>query len=118
MTEQEIENRLAGVTAIVEATNWEKFKLWQENEVRTSKRRWTEGRSGHLFTVGYLADMPVCISVLIDEIDSKKILFWHPTSQVVNHRMITEWFQKHSPASFTSSLYLDANRFDEAFKGG
>lgn len=93
----EIAKFLEGVVGVVEATNCEKHFLWKENRDRVHPRKWEENLSGLGQTVGRLAGMPVCISLLTATVDGRKLLFVHPTSQVVDHRMIDLWLKETLP---------------------
>lgn len=92
----EILEFLSGVIAVCEATRCERQYLWQEWHERVE---WIDASLGHGRTVGTLADMPVHISLLVDIINGQKTLFWHATSQVVDHRMIEDWLIKALPVS-------------------
>lgn len=93
----EITKFLEGVVGVVEATNCEKHMLWAENRRHEKPRKWIENLSGYGATVGSLADMPVCISLLTAEVDGQKLLFTHPTSMVVDHRLIDQWLKDELP---------------------
>lgn len=96
----EMDTFLAGVFGVVEATDFERHMLWTENGgMGTEKLKWIDNLLGLLETVGHLDDMPICISLMKAAVDGKLLLFWHPTSQVVDHRIIDAWMQKNIPAS-------------------
>lgn len=91
---------LDGVFGLVEATDFERHMLWADNGgMGTAKLEWVENLSGLLEVVGHLDDMPVCISLMKATVDGKLLLFWHPTSQVVDHRIIDDWMEKNIPQS-------------------
>lgn len=97
--DRQISEFLDGVVGVIEANSFEHMKLREDNDKRANKKRWDEGRRGFLETVGTLDGMPICISLLCDEIDGQKILFFHCTSQVVDHRKIDQWFNDSLPGS-------------------
>lgn len=85
---------LSGVIGMVEATDFERQCLWEKNH---KHMKWESDSLGFLPTVGLHGNDPVVISLFTAKIDGHKILFWHATSQIVNYRIITAWFQKHMP---------------------
>lgn len=112
---------LKDVVGSVEATNYEKHSLWIEYSTDAAKHgwgtkdhirfEWISAREGWLPRVGMIGDRPVCISTLIEEVDGKKLLFWHATSELVDYQMIENWLKEHlPPAAFRGDGYL--NRTD------
>ncbi len=95
--------RFAETFFVVEASSFEKQKLWEENKARRKARKpfnqmyveWEQGRSGVGICVGMLAEMPVNISVIWDKLDGKTICFWEAVSPVVDYRMIEKFFEKN-----------------------
>jgi hypothetical protein len=114
----EIVDYLRGVVGVVEANGYETLCLWQENHEQRGMR-WNEARSGYGETVGMLAGMPVCLSLLVHEIDGHRLLFIDPTSQVVDHRAIEAWLREHLPASahreYGGINKVDAMNFHNVF---
>lgn len=92
----ELTEYLQGVIGLVEANSYERHALWKECK---GERTWKETGWGLGETVGHLADTPVFVSLLVDTVDGHRILFWHATSQVVDHRMIEAWLTKTMPRS-------------------
>ncbi len=76
---------------LVEASSFERNCLWMEwnNRVKWEQTSWCMGQ------IGTISRQPVTLSVLWVRIDGKLIGFWEPTSQVVDHKMIREWFAKN-----------------------
>lgn len=87
-----LEECLAGADIIVEATRFEEMQLWKENYTRSN---WQQHNSGWLPTVGFIYKKPICISTMFSTINNKLVLFWHPTSRMVDHAKIDEYFKKH-----------------------
>ena len=120
MINEQMTNFLEGVVGAVEASNYERLMLWNENRVH-GLRIWNHGNVvGLMETVGFVDSMPVCISLLVEVIDGHKILFWEPTSMVVDHRLIDDWFTKTMPKSAyrEGSEYInktDAMNFSNLF---
>lgn len=99
---------LEGVVGVVEATSDEKFFLWKEWHHDTDRLTWNAGGGGPMVTLGHLAEMPVCMSMLVDEVGGHRILFVECTSQVVDWRMVDEFLKKHLPQSaFTDAGYVN-----------
>jgi hypothetical protein len=93
------ESRLAETIFIVEATSFEQHCLWAETSStsdcrRFAPRKW-EQMHGWLVTVGRLDKRPICVSMTWNRIDGQLVMFWHPTSQVVDMVQIEKWFDKH-----------------------
>lgn len=88
---------LDGVIGVVEANSFEHLMLWQENHKRLN---WSShGSKGMWFQIGQFGGMPVCVSLHIDEIDGHRIVFYDPTSRVVDNEMVREWLNAILPAS-------------------
>ena len=56
---------------------------------------WEQISPGWLITVGYDNKRPVCISANWARIEGKLVMFYYPTSVVVNHDMIIEWLNEN-----------------------
>lgn len=99
---------LQGVLGVVEATSAEKFFLWEKHHHNEGRVSWVAGTGGPLVTIGHINDMPVCMSMLVDEVAGAKFLFIECTSQVVDWRMVDEYLKKHLPQSaFTEAGYIN-----------
>jgi hypothetical protein len=85
----------ASVEYVVEANTFERHKLWEE--WAWGDVQWKDGTSGSLITVGYMGDSPVVISILVANILGYDVIFWHPTSRVVDYQMIEAWLEKNVP---------------------
>lgn len=96
VSDDELAAFLRGVVGVVKANSYETMCLWREYHEKLS-RPWGAGRSGLMLTVGELADMPVAITLYVNEIDGHRILFLDATSQVVDHRMIEKWMEDKLP---------------------
>lgn len=117
--DEEMINFLDGVVGVVEADSFARHVLWKENRDREKPRLWDQNLSGFGQTVGFVKKMPVCISLLTATVDGRKVLFVHPTSVVVDHRMIDKWLKKSLPeTAFRSDEYInrtDATNFHAIF---
>jgi hypothetical protein len=119
MRKKEIEDFLAGVVGCCEVTNYEKHMLWMEyskealafgltSDAKFTRYEWKAGGHGLGETVGYLADMPVHMTLWCDTIDGQKILFYEPTSMVVDNRMIQAWLEDNLPkTAFRADGYIN-----------
>lgn len=94
LLDKELAAFLQGVTGLVEATNEEKFRLWQQFQAE-----WTDDSAGLLETVGTFAGMPVCVSLHLSNVRGERLLFYHATSRVVDHRLIDQWIEAVMPAT-------------------
>lgn len=83
------------VVYLVEATSYETLALWQRYHEETQWKSVTYG--GPMFHIGALADRPVVLSVNICEILGRKVMFYNPTSQVVDWVMVEEFLETHWP---------------------
>lgn len=93
---EEVARFLDGVIGVVEANSFETSRLWREHH---EKRAWIENLSGFGCTVGHRHGDPVCISLLTATVDGHKILFFHPTSPVVDWDLIDAWMVASLPKS-------------------
>jgi len=96
MSDREMTEFLKGVAGVCEATRCEQSHIWERWHERLE---WKDNPMGYGETVGHLADMPVHISLTTAVIGGRKILFWHATSQVVDHRMIDKWLNENLPVT-------------------
>lgn len=77
---------------LVEASSFEKQSLWERwNDLLV----WEDQNRGCIGQVGILDDRSVVISVFWANIEGKLVAFWEPTSQVVDYKMIEEWFAQN-----------------------
>lgn len=90
------EDFLKDVVSVVEANTFEDFTLWEKWHEKVD---WVQNCSntGMGVTIGELAGMPVCISLFTCMVNKKKVLFIHPTSMVVDWRLIENWLQENMP---------------------
>jgi len=77
---------------LIEANSFEMLTLWEQH---SSMCDWEEYRIGDSVTIGYLDSRPVCISRLWAEINGQLVMFYHPTSQVVDYAMIEQWLDEN-----------------------
>lgn len=108
MVDEEMRRFLEGVEGVVEATAEERYRLWEYYTKLENPPKWTPINPGLLERVGYLEirtaprkfeKMPVCISLFKVQFDELLLLFCHPTSRVVDFRMIRSWLERVLPES-------------------
>lgn len=105
--DQELTEFLDGVIGVVEANSFETLSLWREC-TEELKKTWVDNNRGYWQVVGKLNKMPVCITLQTSVVDGHKILFYHPTSQVVDYRKIDKWLNRNMPkTAFRSNGYLN-----------
>lgn len=100
----EYRDLLAGVVAIVEITRYEERMLWKEYRERMPDGEWIQSLSGPFVTVGQVNGRPVCISLFVNTIGGKKVVFYEASSVMVDHDMINQWFLDHLPDSALKTL--------------
>jgi uncharacterized protein YkvS len=97
-TDEQMTKFLEGVEGVVEANGNEKLNIWESYRENYNEKDWVSNNGGILETVGYLDERPICISLYVDTIKGKKILFWHATSQLVDHLLIDKWLDLNLPS--------------------
>lgn len=108
MSDHEMTKFLDGVIGVVEANSYEKHMLWVENDRRANPKTWTDYNCGLVEVIGFVVDMPICISLFPAEVGGHKLLFIDATSQVVDYRMIDQWLKDNPPASaFREDSYVN-----------
>lgn len=104
----EILKFLEGTVGLVEANSYESMSLWQEHH-NIRGRSWRSENSGYLVCVGTFSKLPIYVSMLFSYVEENKILFWYPTSRIVDYQIIEEWFKTYMPRSAfqSDSEYLN-----------
>jgi len=93
---------LEGVIGAVLAYSYEHHMLWVENQKAEKPLTWEDVNPGLLEVAGYCHDtsgksFPTCISLFKARVGGHLLLFWHPTSQIVDFRLIEEWMKTNLP---------------------
>lgn len=99
----------AGIEACdyaVEATDFEALCLWREWHERVT---WEQESRGVLHTIGHVADMPVCVQLSWNVVAGRRVVFYHASSQVVDHRAVDAWVRAH--AMTPRGTHADAMNF-------
>jgi hypothetical protein len=101
--DEEMRKFLEGVIGCVEADGYAQHMLWHQYHHKPHfdqpPMTWEQGRSGLCEIVGYVADMPVNVSLYVNVVDGHRILFYDAVSRVVDHEMVREWLDKVLPDS-------------------
>jgi len=111
--------RLKRVRFFVEATSYERFSLWKENEYRIEKEDklfWNSESSGILYTIGYLnisgKDWPITIEFDFATINDTPICFYYPTSVIVDFKMVETWMKTNFNIEYKGRKnYTNADNF-------
>lgn len=85
-------DKLQNVVFLVEANSFERMKLWEEF---SHKHSWVQDNEGYLEIIGTLDNRPVCISFVFVKIDGFLVAFCDASSEVVDYKMINDWFDKN-----------------------
>lgn len=87
---------------VVEATHDEQHLLWvayyDRPDPRMPKIEWESISTGTGATVGEIDGRPICLSIFFARINGVLVLFWEPTSQVVDYVQVEAWLEKNVPA--------------------
>lgn len=92
--DQDIDEKMSKTVYVVEANSYESMKLWEEFHLEIN---WQQNQWGYMETVGTLDRRPVCIALLWHVLEGKTVLFFEPTSQVVDYKLIDAWFDRRLP---------------------
>jgi hypothetical protein len=99
------------VVFVVEADDFAQQALWERWHKKLS---WQPSTRGEMIQIGLLSDRPVVITLFIHTLQGHKVLFYSATSQVVDHKMVEEWFDEHCCPKWdngTRTARTDANNF-------
>lgn len=93
------------VVGAVEANSFEYYALWEINNIRENKKTWEENLYSMLLNIGSYKDSDVFVNIRTAVIDGNKILFYYPTSNIVNWNMVEKWIR---------SILVDGTRLTDA----
>jgi hypothetical protein len=105
------EERLKKTLFIVEANSFEQFILWEKNH---EKVKWIQIMDGWLINVGEVNGRKCCLSVSWANIDNQLVMFYYPTSSIVDWRLIDEWLAQNFSGKWdnnTRNADCDAQNF-------
>lgn len=78
---------------LVEATSYKQTKLWEKYKELC---RWERCRVRWEARVGHLGKRPIVLSIMHAKIKGKVVVFWFPTSSLIDYDMIGAWLNKKS----------------------
>lgn len=110
------ESRLAKTFFIVEATSFEQQTIWEKNRNGrfSSILEWESINDGWLIEVGEINKKPCCVSVGWAKIEGYLVMFYYPTSRMVDWQMIEKWLDKNFQGKWdsgTRKAQTDAQNF-------
>lgn len=110
------ESRLSKTLFIVEATSFEQHSIWEKNRDGrfASHFEWQHIPDGWLVEVGEINSKPCCISVSWAKIEGYLVMFYHPTSRMVDWQMIEAWISESFQGKWdsgTRKAKTDAQNF-------
>lgn len=90
-----VKEYIQDVIGAVEANNFEQLELWD----RSSKEGavWKTTNYGYGVHIGDFHGRQIFISITTSVIDDHKILFYYPTSELVDWGMIEKWLKQNLP---------------------
>ncbi len=93
------------------------FPPWNQREDKRAypARKWEQVTSNPVITVGYFGKRPINLSTAWYRIDGQWVMFWEACSQVVDHKLIDAWFDKHFTGTYdrgTRRASGDEGNFD------
>ena len=110
-----MDSRFADTIYLVEANNNETLSLWKELHTQVN---WEQDCKGTIIQVGELDNRPINISFFWSKINGKRIAFWEAISQVVDHKMIDDWFKRNLPNISRSNAMNFHNVLHHIFPNG
>jgi hypothetical protein len=87
---------------VVEATNTERFFIWQQHmshENGALIKKWQQDYCGYCPTIGWIDDRPICACVNFATLDGMLVAFVELTSQLADYKMLDEWVAKYIPVA-------------------
>lgn len=106
MNVKDLDPRFAKTVYSVEADSYAQHMLWQEFskeafDINLSSYKdkitpiiWKQDNPGRIYTVGYIKKRPINISCFWNILNSQYVLFWEACSQLVDYKMIEEFFEE------------------------
>lgn len=105
--DDDLRKMFSDIDYVVEADSFAHQSLWEDWSTEAERHgwgsrggrrvEWVSDRSGRGWTVGYIDDRTVFISLRRAKVNNVNIIFWHATSVVVDYDMIEKWFKEALP---------------------
>jgi hypothetical protein len=95
--EEQLQKFLSGVVGFVEATSEEQHGVWRTYVHDTTSPLSWQQEHGLGFTIGYLDDRPVHVSLFLVKVAGHPIIFYNTTSTVVDHDMVRAFIDAIAP---------------------
>jgi len=90
----DLDLRFKDTIYLVEANSCEMLYLWKEFNTQFY---WEQDCSGKIIQIGELDNRPVNIEISWSKINGYRVAFWDACSQVVDYKMIEDWFLDNLP---------------------
>jgi hypothetical protein len=111
---EDVDPRFDKTFYLIETDDCSRLTLWREYSKEAPKcgpmlggenmlnpihgrLEWEQDNPGKIIHVGDCDDRPVHISCFWNILDGKYVCFWEATSQVVDYKLIEEWFALYCP---------------------
>jgi hypothetical protein len=101
-----LDERFATCDFLVEATDCERHFLWRDHNEET---RWEEDTMGFSFKVGSIGKRPVMVCCFFAKIYGRRVCFYDTVSQVVDHKMIEDFFKKNFDIKYDRTRWVHCN---------
>lgn len=105
------------VDAVCEATDFERRSLQLHYSVEQVTKAWKNEPHGFYATVGYYYQSPVNICLNVAQVGLRRVLFYDPTSEIVDHRMVRQWLEANLKGAFEDGrlVHTDPSNFNTIF---
>jgi hypothetical protein len=121
MNKSDIE-KLKTCVFFIEATHFEQFTLWKQNNDNTwdNQIEWEQDLAGFGTTIGYInenKDLPVVVQFFFAKLNGHRVCFYEATSRYVDHTLVEQYIDKNFPVKWdngTRRALTDANNFHHA----
>ena len=117
----ETKEKFKDVVFVIEATDFERFALWQMNNSEVDSYRiksWESESRGWAPTIGYLDDKPVVVSLSYAKLNGHRVVFYYAPSMIVDHEMVRNWIDHHTQhLEFEGrQCHTNANNFAHCYR--
>jgi len=114
-----VDPRFKDTEFVVEADDYARQSLWERYSTQAlhptelNTIRWEQDCMGTCSTIGQIADCPVVVTFFWAKLNGHLICFYHPTSAVVDHRMVNNYLEKYCNPSWDNGrrAHADASNF-------